>query len=197
MEGEFMSKKNRLPEIIVFAGPNGSGKTTITRMARTIGVYINADDLKRSSLCSNLEAAVKAEELREEMLEKGEDFTFETVLSTDRNLKLLKKAKEKGYFLRCIYVLTSDYKINIARVSMRKSMGGHGVPEEKIKSRYYKALKLIPDLVELCDIVHIYDNTNVPFRIFKKRKDVYFHWENKYWSVSDIVKLTGIEEYEN
>jgi predicted ABC-type ATPase len=103
MEGEFMSKKNRLPEIIVFAGPNGSGKTTITRMARTIGVYINADDIKRSSLCSDLEAAVKAEELREEMLEKGEDFTFETVLSTDRNLKLLKKAKEKGYFLRCIY----------------------------------------------------------------------------------------------
>lgn len=95
-----MSKKNRLPEIIIFAGPNGSGKTTITRMARTIGVYINADDIKRSSLCSDLEAAVKAEELREEMIEKGEDFTFETVLSTDRNLKLLKKAKEKGYFLR-------------------------------------------------------------------------------------------------
>lgn len=74
MEGEFMSKKNRLPEIIIFAGPNGSGKTTITRMARTIGVYINADDIKRSSLCSDLEAAVKAEELREEMIEKGEDF---------------------------------------------------------------------------------------------------------------------------
>ncbi len=71
MEGEFMSKKNRLPEIIIFAGPNGSGKTTITRMARTIGVYINADDIKRSSLCSDLEAAVKAEELREEMIEKG------------------------------------------------------------------------------------------------------------------------------
>ena len=83
MEGEFMSKKNRLPEIIIFAGPNGSGKTTITRLARTIGVYINADDIKRSSLCSDLEAAVKAEELREEMIEKGEDFTFETVLSTD------------------------------------------------------------------------------------------------------------------
>ncbi|WP_407376349.1 hypothetical protein [Methanobrevibacter sp.] len=26
--------KNRLPEVIVFAGPNGSGKTTITRMAK-------------------------------------------------------------------------------------------------------------------------------------------------------------------
>ena len=40
MEGEFIQMKNRLPEIIVFAGPNGSGKTTITRMAKTIGVYI-------------------------------------------------------------------------------------------------------------------------------------------------------------
>lgn len=44
-------------------------------MARTIGVYINADDIKRSSLCSDLEAVVKVEELREEMIEKCEDFT--------------------------------------------------------------------------------------------------------------------------
>lgn len=80
---------------------------------------------------------------------------------------------------------------------MRESMGGHGVLEEKIESGYYKALDLIPDLVEIYDIVHIYDNTNVPFRIFKKRKDIYFHWENKYWSYSGIEKLTGISEYSN
>ena len=84
--------KNRLPEVIVFAGPNGSGKTTITRMAKTVGVYINADDIKKSNSCSDLEAALKAEELREFMIEKNKDFTFETVLSTDRNLKLLKKS---------------------------------------------------------------------------------------------------------
>lgn len=67
-------------------------------MVRTIGVYINADDIKRSSLCSDLEAAVKAEELREEMIEKGEDFTFETVLSTDRILNCLKKLKKMDIF---------------------------------------------------------------------------------------------------
>lgn len=77
-----MSKKNRLPEIIIFAGPNGSGKTTITRMARTIGVYINADDIKRSSLCSDLEAAVKLKSLGKKWL-KWVKISHETVLSTD------------------------------------------------------------------------------------------------------------------
>lgn len=44
----------------------------------------------------HMEAAVKAEELRERMIVDRKDFTFETVLSTDRNLLLLQRAKEKG-----------------------------------------------------------------------------------------------------
>lgn len=97
-----MQEKNEmLPEIIVFAGPNGSGKTTVTSLAKVIAPYINADDIKRATLCFDMEAAVKAEELREDALQKGESFTFETVLSTNRNLDLLKRAKANGYFIRC------------------------------------------------------------------------------------------------
>lgn len=186
----------RLPEIIVFAGPNGSGKSTITRMAKVVGEYVNADDIKRSLLCSDLEAAQKAEALREKLLVEKKDFTFETVLSTDRNLKLLKRAKEQGYFIRCIYVLTADPSINVARVKSREAMGGHGVPEEKIKSRYYRALKLLPELIQTCDIVHIYDNTEEPFRIFKRRKTQFFYWEDDYWKIEDIMQLTGITEFD-
>jgi predicted ABC-type ATPase len=120
-----------------------------------------------------------------------QDFTFETVLSTDRNLKLLRKAKSKGYFIRCIYVLTSNAEVNVLRVESREAEGGHGVPEDKIRERYSKALKLIPELVDICDIVHIYDNTSSPFRIFKKRKDLFFCWPNKYWTKDDIEKLVG------
>lgn len=194
-----MSDNNtvKLPEIIVFAGPNGSGKSTITRMAKTVGVYINADDIKKANLCTDLEAAVKAEELREKMISEKNDFTFETVLSTDRNLLLLKKAKEQGYFIRGIYVLTFNADINVARVNAREALGGHGVPECKIRSRYDRALALIPQLVEVCDILHIYDNTKEPFRIFKKRKDIYYMWKNQYWSDLDIETLTGISVYEN
>ena len=156
-----MSENNtiKLPEVVVFAGPNGSGKTTITRMAKLVGEYINADDIKRTTLCSDLEAAIKAEELREKMIAEQKNFTFETVLSTERNLLLLRKAKANGYFVRGIYVLTSNVNINVARVSAREALGGHGVPENKIRSRYIKALRLVPELVDICDILHIYDNT--------------------------------------
>ena len=186
---------HKLPEVLVFAGPNGSGKSTITRMARTVGSYINADDIKRTTLCTDLEAAIKAEELREKMIAEKKDFTFETVLSMERNLLLLEKAKEQGYFVRGIYVLTVNPDINVARVFMRQALGGHGVPEDKVRLRYNKALKLIPRLVAVCDILHMYDNTDEPFRIFKKRKNVYYRWPNMFWSNKQIEELSGIRDF--
>lgn len=189
-----MPEKIMKPEIIVFAGPNGSGKTTITRLAKIIEPYINADDIKKTIQCSDLEAARMAENLREEALSKNQDFTFETVMSTTRNLELLQKAKEYGYFIRCVYVLTANPEINVIRVEARAASGGHGVPEDKIRSRYDKALKLIPELVKVCDIMHIYDNSSEPFRIFKKRKDQYFYWENDFWNLESIKNLTGTKK---
>ncbi len=196
-EGKNMSDKQLLPEVIVFAGPNGSGKSTITKLAKTVGIYINADEIKRANHCTDLEAAQIAEQMRESALGNKEDFTFETVLSTRRNLDLLIKAKDQGYFVRCFYVLTADVNVNVARVQIRKMQGGHGVPEEKIRSRYDRAQKLIPELISVCDIIHIYDNTVEPQRIFKKRKTKYFCWTNKYWSKEAITKLTNITQYEN
>ncbi len=183
----------RKPELIVFAGPNGSGKSTITKMAKVIEPYINADDIKRTILCTNLEAAEIAGKLRYEAISKGIGFTFETVLSTTRNLELIEYAKSQGYFIRCIYVLTDNPSVNIARVMTRVAAGGHDVPVDKIVSRYHKALALIPRLLKACDICHIYDNTEMPFRIFKKRKDMYFYWTNEDWSKERIKKLTQAE----
>ena len=93
-----------------------------------------------------------AEKQREEHLKNMEDFCFETVLSTDRNLNLLKRAKEKGYFIRCYYILTADPMINIFRVRARVEVGGHDVPDDKIISRFDKALALVHEVVGVCDI---------------------------------------------
>ena len=183
----------RKPEIIVFAGANGSGKSTITGWFQLPMDYINADDIKRSIHCTDIEAAKTAERLREEHLEQNKDFAFETVLSTERNLNLLKRAKAKGYFIRCIYVITASPDINVIRVQSRVALGGHDVPEEKIINRYYRCLDLIKNVVPVCDVCNIYDNSgDTPIRIFKKRKNAFFYEECEDWLYEDIVELTGI-----
>ena len=187
-----MSEMQRKPEIVVFAGPNGSGKSTFTELLKPPVDYINADEIKKNLRCTDLEAAQLAEKQREEHVSRMEDFCFETVLSTDRNLKLLKKARQKGYFIRCYYILTADPMINVLRVKSRVEAGGHDVPKEKIISRYDRALALVKELIKVCDICHIYDNSsNKPFRIFKKRKEELFYDECDDWYFEDIEALTG------
>ncbi len=191
-------QNNKLPEIVVFAGPNGSGKSTFTELLKpTMLDYINADEIKKALKCSDLEAAQIAEKQRETHVQNKEEFCFETVLSTDRNLTLLKKAKEKGYFIRCYYILTADPYINVCRVKSRVEEGGHDVPEEKIVSRYEKALHLVKEVVAVSDICHIYDNSaEKPFRIFKKKKDICFYQECEDWFREDIALLTGVQNME-
>ena len=109
--------------------------------------YINADEIQRVLGCENIEAAQIAEERRELYLKEHESFCFETVLSTPRNLNLLRRAKQEDFFIRCYYVLTADAQINVARVASRVSAGGHDVPVEKIISRYDRALDLVKDLI--------------------------------------------------
>ena len=190
-----MNEFQKKPEIVVFAGPNGSGKSTYTQLLKPPIDYINADEIKKYLKCSDLEAAQLAEKQREEHMEQMREFCFETVLSTERNLKLLERAKEKGYFIRCYYILTADPMINVWRVKARVESGGHDVPEEKIVIRYDRALALVKNLIQVCDICHIYDNSaGRPFRIFKKRKELMYFDECDDWYFGDICALTGISE---
>jgi predicted ABC-type ATPase len=55
------------PTVLVFAGPNGSGKTTATRDTPLQGAYVNADDIKAESGCTDLESAQQATALREKL----------------------------------------------------------------------------------------------------------------------------------
>lgn len=191
-----MKESKIKPEVIVFAGPNGSGKSTFTELLRPGYMdYINADEIKKNLKCSDIEAAQIAEQQREQHLKEKTEFCFETVMSTDRNLNLLKRAKQKGYFIRCYYILTVDPEINILRIKTRVASGGHDVPVEKVISRYDKSLDLVKSVVAVSDICHIYDNsTSEPFRIFKKRKQEYFFDECDDWYLEDIQLLTGISK---
>jgi predicted ABC-type ATPase len=177
------------PRILVFAGPNGSGKSTIYANYSCFGLYINADDIKRDRNLTDLEAAQEAEKLREWCLSQKKDFTFETVLSTNRNLDLLDEAKKAGYYIKSVFVLTADAEINVFRIKSRVQSGGHDVPADKIRSRYEKALANLPDLIRLSDECYVIDNTDNPHMIFVKNNGTLTAIESPHWSWARVMAL--------
>ncbi len=149
------------PILEAFCGPNGSGKSTIIEHFSPPCDIVNADEIQNKLGCSPMDAAIIAEKTREALLADQKDFAFETVLSTDRNLILMTKAKSVGYYIRCYYVLTKDPAINLQRVATRYALGGHDVPPDKVIGRYARAMKLIPKLLDenVCDECYIFDNS--------------------------------------
>ena len=182
---------DRKPMILVFAGPNGSGKSTITQYFDKVGTYTNADDVVAATGMGNQEAAELVDKMRYDSIDAREDFTFETVLSSQYKLNILKKAKEQGYFIKCVFVLTVDPDINVARVKARVASGGHNVEKDTIIARYYTSLKNIQVLMDLCDILHVYDNSIEPVRIVRKHKEDISIFPNELWSEENLIELIG------
>ncbi len=182
---------DKKPMILVFAGPNGSGKSTITQYFEIVGTYTNADDIVKATGMSNIDAAQFADKSRYASIEAKQDFTFETVLSSNYKIDILNKAKEEGFFIKGVFVLTVDPKINVARVQSRVASGGHGVETNAIIDRYYKAINNIKKLMEICDILHVYDNTEEPVRIIRKHKEDVSVFPNKYWTEKQLIEMIG------
>jgi len=172
------------PVLLVIAGPNGSGKTTVTARLReerwSEGVeYLNPDEIARdrfgdwNSPSAVLRAAQWTEARREELLASGAGIAFETVLSAPDKIDFIGRAKSAGYFVRLFFVGTSDPRINAARVAGRVMAGGHTVPIEKIVSRYVRSMANLSAAVRLSDRVYIYDNSveDVEARLCARTQD--------------------------
>jgi len=174
------------PRILMYAGPNGSGKSTFRRGLPTEGVFVNSI----SKGVMSLEVGILAEKFRELLMENSMNFTFETVLSKDRNIKLLQRAREKGYEVFTVFLLTNDPKNNIERVRKRYEAGGHDAPVDKIMSRYEGSLKNIPALIAASDHMRIIDNTGpYPNLIFSSDGQESEIMENNFWSRGEIENL--------
>jgi len=177
----------RKPVLIVIAGPNGSGKTSTTRLVikhewAEQCVYINPDEIAQSKFgdWNNPDAVRQAveycEEWREQLLKEHKDFIFETVLSSDGKVDFLKRAKKEGYFIRMFFICTQNPTINAARIAKRVMEGGHDVPIHKIISRYQKAIVNVGQVAQFVDRLYIYDNSidNQDAHLIFRSVDGYF-----------------------
>lgn len=158
------------PVLIIIAGPNGSGKTSITSKILQHEwvescLYINPDNIANekfgdwNSKEAVLDAARYSTQIREECIKKGEGLIFETVLSADDKIDFILRAKQQGYFIRLFFVGTESPTINASRIAQRVMEGGHDVPISKIISRYSKSISNCCIACSIVDRAYIYDNS--------------------------------------
>jgi len=158
------------PRLIVIAGPNGSGKTTVTEQGLAHEwfdgcVYLNPDVIAQEKFAgwndyeSVIAAAKWATHQRYNLIDQKHSLAFETVFSSQEKLDFLQKAKDQGYFIRLFFICTESPVINASRVAQRVLEGGHDVPISKIISRYKKAIFNAYQALEIVDRLYLYDNS--------------------------------------
>ena len=158
------------PVLIVIAGPNGSGKTSVTSKIlhhewMENAVYINPDlvaqerfgDWNSPEAIRN--AVVYCQNWREQCLAERKSLIFETVLSADDKIDFIERAKEAGFFVRLFFVCTESPTINASRIAQRVIKGGHDVPITKIISRYQKSILNCKYIATKVDRTYLYDNS--------------------------------------
>ncbi|RXK83630.1 toxin [Filimonas effusa] len=114
---------------------------------------------------NSYEAALIAAYLRDLMITKRETFSFETVMSHPSKLETLKKSASAGFKNYLYFVSTADPSINIERVADRVLKGGHNVPSDKIKERYFRSLELLIEMIPYCHRCFVFDNSGTRFQL--------------------------------
>lgn len=138
-----------MKQLYVIAGCNGAGKTTasytILPDILDCREFVNADEIAKGlSPFQPEKASIQAGRLMltriKYLLTSGEDFAFETTLSTRSYVKLLEQAKETGYAITLLYFWLNSTGLAIKRVKTRVKEGGHNIPEDVIRRRYERGL---------------------------------------------------------
>ena len=90
------------------------------------------------------------------------DFVYETTLSGNQALNLMRKAKDAKYEIGLIFVILASADLHVLRVADRVTKGGHSIPEEVIRRRYEGALSKLANAISIADATAIFDNTELP-----------------------------------
>ena len=135
-----------MPKFIVFAGPNGCGKSTLFHTNRDIFDIprINVDEIVRENGGDwrNLES-----------------FNQETTLCGSSALRNIQQAHNLGYEVELYFVCVENVELAKARIRKRVAAGGHGIPDADVERRYTESLQKLKDAIPLCQKVELYDNT--------------------------------------
>jgi predicted ABC-type ATPase len=135
-------------ELVVVAGPNGSGKTTFAQeyLSQHVCTYLSADLVaERLSPGAPEKARLAAGrqflgQLRDAIA--GDDSVLiESTLSGRRLAPYLRAAREAGFAVRIVMIFLDSADTCVARVQERARKGGHAVPEADVRRRFDRSIR--------------------------------------------------------
>ena len=129
--------------------------------------------------------------LIDDLLRKG---ITNSVVSFDRlreagyggSLSTIKRyiAKHKDYEITLFYIFVDNYNVCLERIKNRVLKGGHNVPIEDVKRRYYRSIKNFKKYINKIDNWNLYYNTNeFPLLIAKSTKQDLVILNNKIYKL--------------
>lgn len=164
-----------MPKMYIISGCNGSGKTTASYSLLPELLecrnFVNSDEFAKSlSPFDPSAASVRASRFMlmkvGYLLENGETFSIETTLATRALVGLARRAQKAGYTVIILYLWLSSPQSAIERVRRRVAAGGHNIPDEVVKRRYYMGLDyLFNYYIPICDQWILADNSTSPFKV--------------------------------
>ncbi|WP_138496486.1 zeta toxin family protein [Paenibacillus pinistramenti] len=173
--------------MFVFAGNNGSGKSTIRNLiVDRLGVSVNIDpDALARKMNSQLpeknkvSAGKAAIRIARECIRNRWDFTVETTLAGGNVIRQMRDAKEQGFEIIMFYIGLGDVRLNIERVATRVRNGGHHIESEDILRRHVTSMNNLLTYLDQIDQLIVIDNSNTDGEIILEAN----HSGVKYYSV--------------
>jgi predicted ABC-type ATPase len=93
-------------------------------------------------------------------LDAKKSFAFETTAAGTNYIKYIKDAKKQGYQIALMFLWVASPQQAIQRVRNRVIHGGHNVPSDTIKRRYFAGIKnLLKYYLPLADFALLLDNS--------------------------------------
>jgi predicted ABC-type ATPase len=139
-----------MPTLYIIAGPNGVGKTTFADRylpdeAKQLE-FVNADLIARGlSPYDPDSVAIEAGKILlrrvRELISRRTGFTWETTMSGRTAVSWLRQAREAGYTLKAYFLWVRNPETTIYRVRQRVVEGGHNIPEEVSRRRFFKTIQ--------------------------------------------------------
>ncbi|MFH1248109.1 MAG: zeta toxin family protein [Candidatus Omnitrophota bacterium] len=186
--------------VYIIAGPNGSGKTTfankfLPEYAKCPN-FVNADLIAQGlSPFSPRLAAIKAGKLVLEQVRtlagRNADFAFETTLSGKSYAVFLKMLRNKGYSVHLFFLWIHNVDIALARIEERVADGGHDVPAQDVKRRFYRGLSNLFKLYRpLLDSWMLFNNSSTVPELIAEEKNAKLAIKDNLL-FKEILKNTG------